>query len=107
MNEMPDFEMLPPDPPSPKKPRRKPMKRRKKMAITTPKKRASMLQTIKKTRKKRRKVRVARKNAGFDKLDTNMSHKAFEAAWNILGMLSKFDAEAKIRILEKVKEVWT
>ena len=63
MNEMPDFEMLPPDPPSPKKPRRKPMKRRKKLAITTPKKRASLLQAVKKTRKKRRKVRVSRKVA--------------------------------------------
>ena len=105
MDEMPNFDQpheTPAD--APKKPRHKPMKQRGR-----PKKivGAAMRMTAQKKRKKRQKVRVARKNAGFDKLDTSMSHKAFEVAWNILGMLSKFDAEAKIRILDKVKEVWT
>src|SRR5712671_5918332 len=57
MDEMPDFEMLPPDPPSPKKPRRKPMKQRGR-----PKKAAS-LKLAKTVPMKRRKRRVIKYRA--------------------------------------------
>jgi hypothetical protein len=99
--DLPSFESQEQEaPPPPKKPKPKPTRKRKARKAVVPLPRA-----YRKT-KKRRAIKP-RKNAGFDKLDTGMSHKEFETAWNLLGMLAKFDTDAKIRILDKVRQVWT
>ncbi|SRR5216684_1496830 len=85
MDEMPNFDQpheTPAD--APKKPRRKPMKRQK--ALTTPKKRASMLQVVKKTRKKRRKVRVARKAVDNGRAVGQFADEVYRTVSTLMGM---------------------
>ena len=106
MDEMPNFDQpheTPAD--APKKPRRKPIKRQKVAKHRTPMPKRLKSEAPKKTRKKRRKVRVTKRLKAA--IPNGLNYKEFQAAWNVLGTLSTFDSEAKQRILDKIKEVWT
>ncbi len=97
MDEMPDFEMLPPDPPSPRKPRRKPMKQRgrpKKAAALKPPKAVPV------KRKKRRKVRVTKRISV--KPEKSRVAIMFHACVEISSVLQPLSIDERKAVLESI-----
>jgi hypothetical protein len=55
-----------------------------------------------------KKRRVKRRAAKRVKAPANgITHAEFQAAWSVVSSLSKFDNDAKKRILAKAAEAWT
>jgi hypothetical protein len=101
MDDMPDFEMPAADAPAPKKQRRKPMKRVVKRAALKPPKQVPV------KRRKRRKARKIPTGRRVLAEAGKLSHVEFAAAFTLVTSLSKFENDAKKRILAKAAEAWT
>src|SRR6266851_4272111 len=97
MDEMPDFEMLPPDPPSPKKPRGKPMKQRGR-----PKK-ATALKPPKAMPVKRKKRRVIKRRAKLVVSNGSSVVRIIGAHAQIESILSSLTKVERAAMLEHLK----